>query len=73
MQMGIFKSVVKDKITEIVDNIAEASERYADGEKEPIAEDSVLKTFPYKKQLEEFFHVANGKAGLWAMNLKIVH
>ena len=61
MQMSVFKTVVNDKISEIVENIAEASTRYAKGDHKPIEQDSILKTSPYKEQLKEFLEVAGGE------------
>lgn len=61
MQMGFFRSVVDDKMSEIINNISESSKRYAAGEHTPVDTCSLLKKPPYSKQIAEFEQVAEGK------------
>jgi len=54
MNLGIFNSVVKGKIKEIIDNIEGAAREFAKGNRKPIANYAPLKNEKWKKNLQEF-------------------
>ncbi len=70
MQMQAFKSVVSEKIDEIVKNIERASAQFAKGNKKPIGKHAAFGREPYQKQLLLFEAVVSGKPWVFGDALK---
>lgn len=60
MQMRVFKSVVNDKIDQIVDDIKQASKEYFGGNKEPMLKSASLKSQENIQYILDFETVVNG-------------
>lgn len=60
MQMKVFKSVVNDKIDDIVNDIKKASGSYFSGNKEPMLKSAVLKSDENVQYIIDFENVVNG-------------
>lgn len=58
MNLGIFNSVVKGKIKEIIENIENAAKEFAKGNRKPIANYAPFKQEKWKKNLQEFEAIA---------------
>lgn len=65
MQMKVFKSVVNEKIDDIVDDIKKASSSYFSGNKEPMLKSAVLKSDANVQYIIDFENVVNG--GHWKL------
>ena len=65
MQMKVFKSVVNEKIDDIVDDIKKASGSYFSGNKEPMLNSAVLKSDENVQYIIDFENVVNG--GHWKL------
>ena len=65
MQMKVFKSVVNEKIDNIVDDIKKASKSYFSGNKEPMLRSAVLKSDENVQYIIDFENVVNG--GHWRL------
>lgn len=65
MQMKVFKSVVDQKIDDIVDDIKKASGSYFSGNKEPMLKSAVLKSDENVQYIIDFENVVNG--GHWRL------
>lgn len=65
MQMKVFKSVVNDKIDDIVNDVKKASGRYFGGDKEPMLKNPRLKTAENVQYILDFENVVNG--GTWKL------
>ncbi|MDR1760543.1 MAG: hypothetical protein LBR60_08475 [Fibrobacter sp.] len=70
MQMQAFKSVVSEKIGEIVKNIERSSAQFAKGNKKPIGKHAPFTREPYQKQLLLFEAVVSGKPWIFGDALK---
>lgn len=60
MQMNVFKSVVNDKINDIVDDVKKASKSYFSGNKEPMLRSASLKSQENIQYVLDFENVVNG-------------
>ena len=65
MQMKVFKSVVNEKIDDIVDDIKKAAGSYFSGNKEPMLKSAVLKSDANVQYVIDFEKVVNG--GHWKL------
>lgn len=65
MQMKVFKSVVNEKIDDIVNDIKKAAGSYFSGNKEPMLKSAVLKSDANVQYIIDFENVVNG--GHWKL------